>query len=129
MGIRGILPYVPARVLRQFGRRQNVPARVLRQLGRRQNVPQVGNMGQYVIDHEEGRVPYAKDITIECESATILKRDTLAKDRFNTRCDEAYKAWLKEELQGTLVPGPNIYDRVGVGESKLKYNYDRYRKK
>ncbi|MCD9642059.1 hypothetical protein HAX54_028657 [Datura stramonium] len=47
-GIRGIRPYAPARVLRQFERKQNFP--------------QVGYMGVYVIDYEECGVPYANDI-------------------------------------------------------------------
>ncbi|MCD7473561.1 hypothetical protein HAX54_015496 [Datura stramonium] len=49
-----------------------------------------------------------------------FQRNTLAENRFNSGYDEAYKAWLEEDLEGTVIPGPNAFDQVEDRESKIQ---------
>ncbi|MCD9639580.1 hypothetical protein HAX54_024196 [Datura stramonium] len=76
MRIRGTLPYAPSRVLRQFGRKQNVP--------------QVGDMGKYVIDYEEDAGEGRLAIKMERGLAYMLEETekSLQIDRIERRIDE-----------------------------------------
>ncbi|KAK4716200.1 hypothetical protein R3W88_014538 [Solanum pinnatisectum] len=90
-GIRGIRPYAPIRVLRQFGRRQTTPPNAYYRI--------------YVIFER-------------VEKAMRMDEKTIAVDRFNAGYDETYKAWLKDDIQGISFPVPNIYRDVEDKESK-----------
>ncbi|KAK4723565.1 hypothetical protein R3W88_026344 [Solanum pinnatisectum] len=93
-GIRGIRPYAPIRVLRQFERVQTTPLNAYYRI--------------YVFDIEDDRVHEASEMLREWKKA----------DRFNTGYDKTYKAWLKDDIQGISFPVPNIYRSVEDKESK-----------
>ncbi|KAH0647581.1 hypothetical protein KY285_032829 [Solanum tuberosum] len=103
-GIRGIRPYAPIRVLRQFGRRQTTPPEAYYCI--------------YVFDIGDDRVPEASEMLREWKRAVRMNKDTIAIDRFNAGYDETYKAWLKRNIQGISFSVPNIYRSVEDKESK-----------
>ncbi|XP_049343488.1 uncharacterized protein LOC125807795 [Solanum verrucosum] len=103
-GIRGIRPYAPIRVLRQFGRRQTTPPEAYYRI--------------YVFDIGDDRVPEASEMLREWKRAVRMNKDTIAIDRFNAGYDETYKAWLKRNIQGISFSVPNIYRSVEDKESK-----------
>ncbi|XP_060215660.1 uncharacterized protein LOC132642536 [Lycium barbarum] len=93
MGIRGIRPYTPLRVLRQFDMRQVIP--------------NVGDMGEFVRDYEEGHIEGIQDARKDWKNVT--KEDKLDEDPNNPGHDENYYEWLGAELEGTATPGPYLY--------------------
>ncbi|KAK4734345.1 hypothetical protein R3W88_008606 [Solanum pinnatisectum] len=103
-GIRGIRPYAPIRVLRQFGRTQTTPPNAYYHI--------------YVFDIGDDRVHEASEMLREWKKAVRMDEKTIAVDRFNAGYDETYKAWLKDNIQGISFPVPNIYRSVEDKESK-----------
>ena len=69
LGIRGIRPYPPFRVLRQFERKQTVTREAY--------------YGTYVYDIEDDRVHDASKMSREWKHAKRMGKDTIAPDRFN----------------------------------------------
>ncbi|KAK4722243.1 hypothetical protein R3W88_012476 [Solanum pinnatisectum] len=103
-GIRGIHPYAPIRVLRQFERIQTTPPNVYYRI--------------YVFDIGDDRVHEASEMLREWKKTVRMDEKTIAVDRFNARYDQTYKAWLKDDIQGISFPVPNIYRNVRDKESK-----------
>lgn len=91
-GLRGTRPYTPARVLRQ--------------LGCKQVVPQTGDMRKFATDHQDGQVAFAKTIIREWRTRSVAGEKV--PNRYHAECSDTYKNWLKENLDGTVKPGPNI---------------------
>ena len=87
-GIRGIRPYAPFRVLRQFGRRQTVPREAY--------------YGAYAYNIGDDRVHDASEMLREWKNAKRIGKDTIALDRFNVGYDEGYKEWLKKDMEFLL---------------------------
>ncbi|KAH0712594.1 hypothetical protein KY289_008553 [Solanum tuberosum] len=103
-GILGIRPYAPIRVLRQFGRRQTTPPNAYYRI--------------YVFDIGDDRVLEASEMLKEWKKALRMNKYTIPANWFNVGYDEAYKAWLKDNLKGIFFPVPNIYRSVEDKESK-----------
>ncbi|KAK4713125.1 hypothetical protein R3W88_019032 [Solanum pinnatisectum] len=99
--IRGIRPYAPIRVLRQFERIQTTPQ----------------------IVHE------ASEMLREWKKAVRMDEKTITVDRFNTGYDQTYKTWLKDDIQGISFPVPNIYRSVEDKESKALIELREVKKK
>ncbi|KAK4710383.1 hypothetical protein R3W88_004896 [Solanum pinnatisectum] len=104
LGIRGIRPYAPIRVLRQFGRVQTTPPNVYYRI--------------YVFDIGDDRVHEASEMLREWKKVVRMDEKTIVVDRFNAGYDQTYKAWLKDDIQGISFPVPNIYRSVEDKESK-----------
>ena len=103
-GIRGIRPYAPFRVLRQFGRRQTVPREAY--------------YGAYVYDIGDDRVDDATEMFREWKNAKCMGKDSIAPDRFNAGCDEGYKAWLKKDIQNISFQIPRSFRSATDREAK-----------
>ncbi|KAK4738128.1 hypothetical protein R3W88_001825 [Solanum pinnatisectum] len=103
-GIRGICPYAPIRVLRQFERIQTTPPNAYYRI--------------YVFDIGDDRVHEASEMLRECKKAVRMDEKAITVDWFNAGYDETYKAWLKDNIQGISFPVPNIYRSVEDKESK-----------
>ena len=104
-GIRGIHPYAPFRVLRQFGRRQIVPKEAY--------------YGAYVYDIGDDRVHNATLMFKEWKSAKRMDKDTIALDRFNVGYDKGYKEWLKKDIQNVTFQTPRSFRSVTDREAKV----------
>ena len=84
LGLMGIRPYAPFRVLRQFERKQTVTREAY--------------YGAYVYDIGDDRVHDASEMFREWENAKRMGKDTIAPVRFNAGYDEGYKEWLKRDI-------------------------------
>ena len=104
VGIRGMRPYSPNRVMRQFGRKQIIPKQ--------------GDFDQYIVDYDGcEKVPMADEILREWSGVGYLK-ESIAKDRYNAGYDEAYKGWLKMDILRTITPGPHLDRQVEDVDAK-----------
>ncbi|XP_015086165.1 uncharacterized protein LOC107029295 [Solanum pennellii] len=103
-GIRGIRPYAPFRVLRQFGKRQTVPKEAY--------------YGTYVYDIGDDRVHDASEMFREWKSAKRMDKDTIAPDRFNAGNVKGYKEWLKKDIQNVFFQTPRSFRSVTGREAK-----------
>ena len=97
-GIRGIHPYVPFRVLRQFRRKQTVPREAY--------------YDAYVYGIGHDRVHDASEMFRECKNAKHMDKDTITPDRFNAGYDEGYKEWLKKDIQNISFKTPRSFRSV-----------------
>lgn len=95
-GLRGTMPYAPARVLRQ--------------LGCKQVIPQTGNMRKFVTDNQDGQAAFDKMIIREWKTRSMAEERV--PDRYHTECSDIYKRWLKESLAGIIKPGSNVPNSV-----------------
>ena len=116
-GIRGLWPYNPTKVMRQFGRTQIIPVQ--------------GDASSFVVDYDEnGKIPYAKIILQELAGRVNMKGD-MTENRYEVEYVDEYKTWLQNDLHGAvnLIPHtnqeiedvhirPTILRKNGTEESK-----------
>ncbi|KAH0705576.1 hypothetical protein KY289_010652 [Solanum tuberosum] len=105
-GIRGVRPYNPSRVMRQFGRRQILPFK--------------GDTSRYVFDYNGcDKIPYAKDICQEWAGRVNLK-ESMAENRYEAGYVDEYKKWLQDDLRGTLDPTPRTGRQIEDVQVRLQ---------
>lgn len=88
------------------GTRSYALSRVLRQLGCKQVTPQTGDMRKFATDHKDGKVSFAKMVIREWKIRRVVGEKV--PNGSNAECSEAYKKWLKDNITGTIIPGPNM---------------------
>ena len=103
-GIRGILPYEPFRVLRQFGRRQIVPKELY--------------YCAYVYDIRDDKVHDASKMFREWKISKRMDKDAITSDRFVVRYDKGYKEWMKKDIQNVSSRTPRSFHSVTDREAK-----------
>ncbi|KAH0700949.1 hypothetical protein KY284_015164 [Solanum tuberosum] len=105
-GIRGVRPYNPSRVMRQFGRRQVLPFK--------------GDTSRYVFDYNGcDKIPYAKDICQEWAGRVNLK-ESMTENRYEAGYVDEYKKWLQDDLRGTLDPTPRTGRQIEDVQVRLQ---------
>ena len=104
-GIRGIHPYAPFWVLRQFGTKQTMHREEY--------------YGAYVYDIGDDRVHDASEMLREWKNAKRMGKDFIAPDRFNAGYDKGYKAWLKRDIQNISFQIPRSFRSVTDKEAKV----------
>ncbi|MCD7450395.1 hypothetical protein HAX54_005739 [Datura stramonium] len=108
-GLRGTHPYVPARVLRQ--------------LGMRQETSQIGEMARYITKHEKGVVTF-KDMIIRGWGQKKVG-ESMVKNRFKPECSDTYKEWLKKNFSETLISDPN--EPTQIADKKSEHQIQLHR--
>ncbi|MCD9644135.1 hypothetical protein HAX54_032121 [Datura stramonium] len=78
----------------------------------------------FKVDYIDDIILYTQMIIREWKSRRACGIIDMAQNRFEVGYDEIYKAWLKEDLQMTLTPGPNTYDQVEDMVSKTQPSKD-----
>ncbi|XP_060213812.1 uncharacterized protein LOC132640996 [Lycium barbarum] len=81
IGLRGLQPYTPQRILRQSGRKQNIPL--------------VVDMDHYQADYKEGKIPFAKEVINMWKSRETMKADSIEPNIYQAGCEDNYLEWLK----------------------------------
>ena len=114
-GIRGILPYAPFRVLRQFGRRQTVPKEAY--------------YGAYVYDIRDDRVHDTSEMFREWKSAKRMDKTTISPDWSKAGYDEGYKKWLKKDIQSMSSPTPRSFCSITDKEAKAVAELQQVKKR
>ena len=117
-GIRGLRPYNPTRLMRQFGRTQVVPVQ--------------GDASSFVVDYDKnGKIPFAKIILYEWVGRVNMTWD-MAKNRYEVGYVDEYNTWLQNDLHGVvnLIPrtGQEIEDvhtRLQIHEYHFQQEWDR----
>ena len=94
LGIRGIHPYAPFRVLQQFERKQTMPREAY--------------YGAYVYDIGDDRVHDASEMLRKLKNTKRMVKDNIAPDRFNAGYEECYKEWLKNDIQNISFQTPKL---------------------
>ncbi|KAH0673762.1 hypothetical protein KY285_024850 [Solanum tuberosum] len=91
-GIRGIRPYNPSRVMRQFGRKQILPMK--------------GDTSRYTIDYNRcDKIPHAREIFQEWARRVNLK-ESIVVNKYQPEYVDEYNKWLQDDLLGTLNSTP-----------------------
>ena len=92
--IRGLRPYNPARVMRQFGRTQVIPVQ--------------GDACSFVVDYNEnGKIPSTKIILQEWAVRFNMKWD-MTENIYEAGYVDEYKTSLQNDLHGVVNPTPHV---------------------
>ncbi|XP_075081554.1 uncharacterized protein LOC142166366 [Nicotiana tabacum] len=82
IGLRGIYPYVPLRVMRQAGRKHVIP--------------RVDKMSDFRVDDS----PYKCQAQHMRHDKIVMGRDTIEPDRYHAGCAPYYSGWLEDNHDG-----------------------------
>ncbi|XP_060182095.1 uncharacterized protein LOC132611728 [Lycium barbarum] len=115
IGLRGLQPYAPLRVLRQSGRKQNTPL--------------VADMNHYYVDYKEGKIPFAKEVIRMWKLKETTKADSVEPNRYQAGCEDNYVEWLAADLEESIKPGVSLKDRIKDGEAEACILLRQLRKK
>lgn len=115
IGLRGLQPYAPLRVLRQSGRKQNIPL--------------VADMSHYCVDYKEGKIPFAKEVIRMWKLKETTKTDSVEPNRYQAGCEDNYVEWLAADLEESIKPGVSLKDRIKDGEAEACILLRQLRKK
>ena len=69
-------------------------------------------------DIEDDRVHDASEMLREWKRSRWMDKDTISLNQFNTRYDETYKAWLKDNIQSISSPIPHSFRSIEDKEAK-----------
>ena len=105
-GIRGLRPYNPTRVMRQFGKVQIIPAQ--------------GDASSFIVDYnEKDKIPFAKIILQEWAGRVNMKWK-VTEDRYGAGYVDEYKTWLHKDLRGIVDPTPRTSRKIEDVETRLQ---------
>jgi len=96
IGLRGIYPYAPIRVMRQAGRKQVIP--------------RVSNMVQYKADFKGDVIPFKFEAQHMWNQKIIVEGETIEPDRYHAGHMYYYLSWLEDDVSKDVKPGVN---RIG----------------
>lgn len=97
----------------------------MRQAVRTQVIPQVDNMDHYLIDYDNDKIHFAKEILRMWRNKRAVVKDTIAPDRYQAGCDTFYLEWLHANLEGSVTKGINMGGRIKdkAAEAEIKYRW------
>ena len=105
-GIRGLRPYNPTRVMRQFGKVQIIPAQ--------------GDASSFIVDYnEKDKIPFAKIILQEWAGRVNMKWE-VTEDRYGAGYVDEYKTWLHNDLHGVVDPVPRTGRKIEDVQTRLQ---------
>ncbi|MCD9639184.1 hypothetical protein HAX54_023560 [Datura stramonium] len=84
-------------------------------------------MTRYIIEHEEGVVTLEDMIILGWRQRKV--GEPMVKNMFKPECSDTYKEWLKNNLAGTLVPGPNKPTQIADKKSEHQIRLHRLQEK
>jgi len=115
IGLMGIYPYAPLRVMRQAGRRQIIPW--------------VTKMCHFRADFQGDAIPYKNEAQHMWTLKIIVEKDTIEPDRYHADHSYLYPSWLEDNIAGVFEPraGPGNKVIDEVAEVEVKYNKLRKR--
>ena len=89
-GIRGLRPYNPTRVMRQFGRTKIIPSQ--------------RDGSSFVVDYNENiKIPFAKIILLKWAGRVNMEWD-MTENRYEVGYVNEYNTWLQNDLHGVVNP-------------------------
>ena len=93
-GIRGLRPYNPTTVMRQFGRTQVIPVQ--------------GDASSFIVDFNENKnIPFAKIILQKWVRRVNMEWD-MTENIYEAGFVDEYKTWLHNDLHGVVNPIPRM---------------------
>ncbi|MCD7457612.1 hypothetical protein HAX54_035520 [Datura stramonium] len=100
--------------------RPYILSRVLRQLVMMKEIPQVGEISRYSTEHAKGVVTLKDMIVRGWRQRKVW--EPMVKNRFKPECSDTYKEWLKKNLVGTLIPGPNEPTKILIKNPSIRFD-------